>query len=161
MTKRKHGSSDRKSMVILLDVNVYATNTNTSQTPDVAILIGGLIVLLILVRLLRRRSHAGEVTVKIQPPTRHARQHFWLGGPLKIIVNNATNSLVTTEVSVLISGPDGYTVTDTLEQKSVEPKSQGIWEYVWTAPRNHGRYTLKVSLPNISTANDSATIHVS
>jgi hypothetical protein len=158
VTKRKHGSSDRKSMVILLDVNVYATNT--SQTPNVAILIAGLIVLVILVRLLKWRSHAGEVTVKIQPPTRHARQHFWLGGPLKIIVNNATNSLLTTEVSVLISGPDGYTVTDTLPQKSLEPKSREIWEYVWTIPRNHGSYTLKVSLPNIPTANDSRTIHV-
>ena len=158
MTKRKHGSSDRKFMIILLYGNVYATNT--SQTPYAAILIGGFIALVILARLLKWRSHAGEVTVKIQPPTRHARQHFWLGGPLKIIVNNATNSLVTTEVSVLISGPDGYTVTDTLEQKSVEPKSRGIWEYVWTVPRNHGSYTLKVSLPNIPTANDSRTIHV-
>jgi len=141
--------------VISLNVNVYAT----SQTPDPALLIVGLIVLLILVRLLRRFSNAGEVTVKMRPP-KVGRHHFWLAGPLKIIVNNGTNSLLTTEVSVLISGPDGYNITNTLEQKSVEPKSREIWEYAWTVPRNHGRYTIKVSLPNIPTAKDSATIHV-
>jgi hypothetical protein len=144
-------------MVILLNVNFYATNTSQSSNP--ALLIGGLIVIIILVRLLKGRLHAGKVTVKIRPPT-VARHHYWMAGPLKIIVNNGTASSLTTEVSVLITGPDGYNITDTLEQKSIEPKSREIWEYVWTVPKNSGRYTIKVSLPNISTAKDSATIHV-
>jgi len=144
-------------MEILPNVSVYATNTNQSSNP--ALLIVGLIVIIILVRLFKWRLHAGKVTVKIRPPT-VARHHYWMAGPLKIIVNNGTASSLTTEVSVLITGPDGYNITDTLEQRNVEPKSREIWEYVWTVPRNSGSYTIKVSLPNISTAKDSATIQV-
>jgi len=79
---------------------------------------------------------------------------------LSITVFNPTNSLLSANVMVEITGPNNYVMFDVV-QVNVAAASQSTAYYVWMAPNQSGTYTATVNLsPSIPSGVSTTTIQI-